>query len=56
MRRVIDFDAGQDAHGGEPFPQLVDHVELFAQPFRGQAVGDGQPRRVIGQGAVLVPE
>ena len=34
----------------------VDHVELLGEPRRGQPVGDGQPRRVVGQHEVLVAE
>ena len=32
------------------------HVELLAQPLRREAVGHGQPRRVVGQHDVLVAE
>ena len=34
----------------------VDDVELFAQPFGRQSVRDLQPRRVIGEREVVVPE
>jgi hypothetical protein len=52
----VDLDAGEDPKRRNTFAEFVDDVELFAQPVRRQPVGDGQPRRVIGERAVFVSE
>src|SRR5690606_29485497 len=51
-----DLDAGEDAERRELLVEFGDDVELAAQPVGGQAVGDLEPRRVVGQGEVLVAE
>jgi len=38
----VDFDPGQDPERSELGIELVDKVELPAEPLAGQAVGDGQ--------------
>jgi len=52
----VDLDAGEDA---ERRQQLVEpgHVgQLLRQTLGTEAVGDGEPRRVIGEHHVLVPQ
>ena len=36
----VDLDTGEDAHRRDGVTELVDHVELLAQPFGRQPVGD----------------
>ena len=53
----VDLHAGEDAERARRFSlSSRDLVELLAQPLGGQAVGDREPRRVIGQDHVLVAE
>ena len=52
----VDLDAGQDAHRRERLADLVDDVELLAQPLGGEPVGDPQARRVVGQRTVFVAQ
>ena len=54
----VDLDAGEDPEAGvgQRQVQLRDVAELRAQPVGGQAVGDGQPGRVVGDDQVVVAE
>ena len=38
------------------FVELGDDVELLLEPFGRQAVGDGEPRRMVGEHDVFVPD
>ena len=52
----VDLDAGQQPERRQLLVELGHDVELAQQPLRRQAVGDGQPRRVVGQHEVVVAE
>ncbi len=52
----VDLNAAQDAERRQLFVQLLDDVELRPQPLGVEAVGNGQPRAVIGQGPVGVAQ
>src|SRR3712207_9027830 len=52
----VALDAGEDAERRQLLVERGDDVELLLQPRGGEAVGDGQPRRVVGQRHVLVAE
>jgi hypothetical protein len=52
----VALDAGEDPERRELLVQAGDDVELLLQPLGGQAVGDGEPRRVVGQRHVLVAQ
>jgi hypothetical protein len=52
----VHLDAGQDPERRQPLVELVHLRQLPLQPLGRQPLGDGQPRRVVGQRPVLVPE
>ena len=52
----VDLHAGEDPERGQLLVERLDLVELLEQPLAVEAVGDGEPRRVVGDDEVLVPE
>ncbi len=52
----VHLDAGEDAERGQLGVAAGHHVQLCAQSVGGQAVGDGQPRRVVGERQPLVAQ
>ena len=50
----VDLDARQQRESVAAHAR--DELELRAQPLRRQPVRDAQPRRVVGEREVLVPE
>ena len=46
----VDVDRAEDPERRQPLVEPGDLVELLAQPVGRQAVGDGQPGRVVGAG------
>ena len=52
----VALDAGQDAERRELLVEPGHDVELVLEPLAGQAVGDGEPRRVVGEHDVLVAQ
>lgn len=51
----VALDAGEQPEGCQAGVQLRDRVQLAAQPVGRQAVGDPQPRRVVGEHRPPVP-
>ena len=52
----VDLHAGEDAERRQLLVERLDLVELLEQPLAVEAVGDGEPRRVVGDHEVLVAE
>lgn len=52
----VDLDAGEQPERREPPVQLRDHLQLFAQPVRGQSAGHGQPGRVVREHGPVMAE
>ena len=52
----VDLDAGEQPERRELLVELGDQRQLLAQPLRRQPAGHREPRRVVGQRRVVVPE
>ena len=52
----VDLDAGQHAKRRHFLVQLRDHLQLAEEPLGVEAVRDREPRAVVGEDQVLVPE
>ena len=52
----VDLDAGEDPKRRQLGVQRLDHFELTHQALGVEAVGDGEPRAVVGERQVLVTE
>jgi hypothetical protein len=52
----VDLDPGEQAERGEVLVHTGDDLELAAQVVGAQPMGDREPRAVVGQGQVLVPQ
>ena len=52
----VDLDAAQHPERRQHLVQIGDHLLLLPQPLGGQAAGDLEPRRVVGDRAVGVTQ
>ena len=52
----VELHAGEDAKGGELPVQLLDQRQLLLEALAREALGDGEPGRVVGHDDVVVAE
>ena len=52
----VDLDTTEDTEWAQQLVQALDLDALLVEPLLGQAVGDGQARRMVGEDDVLVSE